>query len=468
VAKKRFRWVRKTLGIVIILAIVVASASALVWSYVLPNITSTATQLDDVDLAIGSAAVSRAATSQAVVFAVSTASGTATNEALTVALAEAAANLDAYDQLIGAVASSGVNVDATQLGDVSLHGRAVIDLIQAGDVDAARAVLQENFEVAYRIALGQLDGARADLTSELDSVSRWSEAIGYGVRLTVTLAIPMLAIFVFWWMARQRVISYRRRFDERIAEEMELTREKDGLLVDIVDRFRAPLASIRGLADVLVQKKQIKGLDRELVVLINSESADLHRAVDDLLVAAQLQAGTLSASADITSLADAIEDAVKPLRASGIEIKVECPEVWVVTDREKVRHILHNLLSNAVGHGGGPIFVEGSEEDGVVQCLVIDHGDGLPPGHWADTDDPVGLEGVLKEPSGIGLQVAYGLAGLIGARLDHYRVDDQTRFSLWFDEEGDGLDRKRPGRRSIIKRLPRPIRQQPPQEAGLG
>ncbi len=467
-AQKRFKWVSKTLGIVFILAIVVASASALVWSYVLPNVTTTATQLDDVDLAIGSAAVSRAATSQAVVFAVSTASGTATNEALSVALAEAAANLDAYDELIETVGSSGVKVDTTQLGDVSLHGRAVIELIQSGDVDSARAVLQENFEVAYGIALGQLDGARGRLSSELDTVNRWSEAIGYGVRLTVTLAIPMVAIFVFWWTARQRVISYRRRFDERIAEEIELTREKDGLLVDVVGRFQAPLASIRGLADVLVQKKQIKGLDRELVVLINSESADLHRAVDDLLVAAQLQAGTLSASADITSLADAIEDAVKPLRASGIEIKIECPEVWVVTDREKVRHILHNLLSNAVSHGAGPIFVEGSEEDGVVQCLVIDHGEGLPPGHWADTDDPAGFEDVFKEPGGVGLQVAYRLAGLIGARLDHYRVDDQTRFSLWFDEEGDGLDRKRPGRRSIIKRLPRPIRRQPPQEAGLG
>lgn len=450
------------------LAIVVAGASALVWSYVLPSVTTTATQLDEVDLAIGSAAVSRAATSQAVVFAVSTASGTATNEALTVALAEAAANLDAYDQLIGTLGSSGVDVDTTQLGDVSVHGRAVIELIQTGDVDGARVVLQENFEVAYGIALGQLDGARGRLSSELDTVNRWSEAIGYGVRLAVTLAIPMLAIFVFWWMARQRVIAHRRRFDERIAEEIELTREKENLLVDVVDRFRAPLASIRGLADVLAQKKQIKGLDRELVALINSESADLHRAVDDLLVAAQLQAGTLSASADITSLADAIEDAVKPLRASGVEIKVECPEVWVVTDREKVRHILHNLLSNAVSHGAGPIFVEGSEEDGVVQCLVIDHGDGLPPGHWADTDDAVGFEDVFKEPSGIGLRVAYRLAGLIGARLDHYRVDDQTRFALWFDEEGDGLDRKRPGRRSIIKRLPRPIRRQPPQEAGLG
>ena len=68
------------MGIVFILAIVVAGASALVWSYVLPSVTTTADQLDEVDLAIGSAAVSRAATSQAVVFAVSTASGTATNE----------------------------------------------------------------------------------------------------------------------------------------------------------------------------------------------------------------------------------------------------------------------------------------------------------------------------------------------------------------------------------------------------
>ena len=464
-ASKRLKRVRKALGIVITLAVVVAGATALVWSYVMPRVTNTATRLDDVDLALGSAAVSQVATSQAVVFAVSTASGTATNEALTVALGEAADNLDAYDELIASLGANGVRVDAALLGDMSAQGRAVLALIQAGDVDAARAFLQEPFENSYRSVLGELGAARGKLASELDSVNRWSESIAYAVRLAVTLAIPLLAIAVFWWMARQRVVWYQRRADERIAEEIAIARRKDDLLAAVVDRFRAPLASIRGLADVLVQKKQIKGLDRELVALINSESADLHRAADDVLAAVQLQAGTLTAAADIVSLADAIEDAVKPLWTSGVEIKVECPEVWVVTDRAKVRHILHNLLSNAVSHGVGPIFVEGSETDGVVQCVVIDHGEGLAPGHWADSDDPVGLDDVLNGPAGIGLKVAYRLARLIGARLDHYRVDDQTRFVLSFAEENP--EGKRSGRHSIIKRLPRPMRRQPPQEAGL-
>jgi len=456
------------MGIVIALMVVVAAATALVWSSVMPRVTDTATQLDDVDLAVGSAAVTRAATSQAVVFAVSTASGTATDEALALAIAEASANLDAYDQLIATLKSNGVRVDAARVGDMSAQGRAVLALIQVGDVDGARVALQETFENGYRSTLGELGAARGKLAADLDSMNRWSESIGYGVRLAVTLAIPMLAIFVFWWMARQRVISYRRRYDERIAEEMEVAGEKDNLLIAVVDRFQAPLAKISGLADVLVQKKEIKGLDRELVALINAETADLHRAADDVLVAATMQAGTITARADIISLADAIDDAVKPLWASGAEIKVECPEVWVVTDREKVRHILHNLLSNAVSHGGGPIFVEGSEADGVVQCLVIDHGEGLPPGHWADSDDPIGLEAGFTEPTGIGLEIAYRLAGLIGARLDHYRVDDQTRFALSFDEDGNGPDGKRSGRRSIIRRLPRPMRSQPRQEAGLG
>lgn len=456
------------MGVFITLAVVVAAATALVWSYVLPRVTENADQLDDVDLAIGSAAVSRAATAQAVVFAVSTASGTATNEALAAALAEAAANLDVYDQLITKLDSGGAPVDASTLGELSSRGRAVLGLIELGDVDGARAALQETFESGYRSALGELEATRGALASNLDSVSRWSESIAQGVRLTVTLVIPMLAILVFWWIARQRVVADRRRADERIAEAVELAGEKDALLLAVVDRFRAPLASIHGLADVLVQKKHIKGLDRDFVALINSESADLHRAVDDILVATQLQLGALTASADIISLADAIEDAVKPLRASGVEIKVECPEVWVVTDREKVRHILHNLLSNAVTHGAGPVFVEGSEEDGVVQCVVIDHGEGLPPGHWADSADPIALHAGFTDASGIGLEVSYRLADLIGARLDHYRVDDQTRFSLSFDEDGDGAGGKKSGRRSIIKRLPRPIRRQPPQEPGLG
>jgi signal transduction histidine kinase len=455
------------LGVIISVTVVVVAATALVWSYVVPRVTETASQLDDVDLTIGSAAVSRAATSQAVVFAVSTASGTASEEALTMALAEAAANLDAYDQLTATLSSEGVRVDVGLLAELSTQGRAVLSLIEAGDVDTARTAVQETFETGYRATLDELGAARGKLASDLDFVSRWSEAIGYGVRLVVTLAIPLVAVFVFWWMARQRVISYRRRAEERLAAEVELGREKDSLLAAVTDRFRTPLSSIRSLSDLLVQKKQIKGLDRELVALINSETADLQRAAEDVVVAAQIQAGTLTASADIISLADAIDDAVKPLWASGIEIKVECPEVWVVTDREKVRHILHNLLSNAVSHGAGPIFVEGSEVDGIVRCQVIDHGEGLAPGHWADSDDAQGLEHGFTEPSGIGLEIAFSLAALIGARLDHHRVDDQTRFALSFDEDGDNPDGKKSRRRSIIRRIPRPMRRQPPQEAGL-
>ncbi len=458
---------RKTSGIIIALAVVVGAATSLVWSFVLPTVTQTANRLDDVDLAIGSAAVSRAATSQAVVFAVSVASGTATGEALDAAIAEAAANLDVYDQLVAALSASGVCVDACRLDTLGTRGRAVLDLINAVDVDAARAMVQNDFETGYRAALDELGSARTKLASNLDSVNRWSDSIGYGVRLAVTLVIPSLAIFLFWWAARQRVLIHRRRADERLAAEVQRGREKDALLAAVSQRFRAPLTSIHGLSDVLAQKKHIKGLDRELVALISAESADMHRAVEDILTASQLQAGTLAAAADIISLADAIDDAVKPMWASGIDIKVECPEVWVVTDREKVRHILRNLLSNAVGHGAAPIFVEGSEAEGVVQCAVIDHGAGLPPGHWADSSDPHGIEGGFKAASGIGLEVAYSLAGLIGARLEHFRVDDQTRFVMSFAEDGDGAAGTERGRRSIIKRIPRPMRRQPPQEVGL-
>ncbi len=106
-----------------------------------------------------------------------------------------------------------------------------------------------------------------------------------------------------------------------------------------------------------------------------------------------------------------------------------------------------------------------SENDGVVQCVVIDHGEGLPAGHWADTDQPHTIEEGFNEAEGIGLKVAYSLASLIGARLEHFRIDGQTRFGLSFAEEGDVESARRIGRRAIIRRLPRPIQRKTPEPA---
>ena len=196
-----------------------------------------------------------------------------------------------------------------------------------------------------------------------------------------------------------------------------------------------------------MQTKRIQGLDRELVTLINSESANLHRIAEDVLIATQLEAGTLEFDTAIIALHEIVEEAIRPIRAAGLDIKVDCPEVWVVSDGPKLRQIVRNLVSNAVQHGSEPVVVSVTESDGSVQCVVSDHGAGL-----SDADSEAGR----------GLDVAYGLAGLIGATLEPSRADGMTTFTLAWSEADETSDPElRDGPDDVIRTLPRPFTREP-------
>ena len=435
---------------------IVSLAVALVWTFAIPPVSDAAFQLDDADLAIGSAAVTRAAASQAVVFAVDNSNGAATDEALLAALAEANANLDAYEQLLPPLSFIEPAPDAVTLAELSVQGRAVINLITAGEVEPARSLLETTFEDAYRVAIGELGAARSNVAAALESATSAVATVSWAAQLAVTLVVPILAIVLVWWFGRRRRVAQRREFAGLLAEADLRVEQRDELLTSVSHRFRTPLTSIYGLSDVLVQTKRIAGLDRELVALINSESANLFRIAEDVLAATQLDAGTLTASTEIVPLAQAIDDAVKPLRATGLDVAVDCPEIWVVTDGAKLRQILRNVVANAAEHGAEPILVEVSELAGYVQCVVVDHGSGLPSAIASDD----GSEGQSEEATaaGLGLAVAHALAELIDATLVHSRVDDQTRFTLSLSGDvSDAAPAAEPRRKPVIKSIPQPI-----------
>ncbi|MCP3975382.1 MAG: HAMP domain-containing histidine kinase [bacterium] len=429
-------------------AAIVAMATVTAGSLAVTDLAATATQLDETDLALGSAAVTRAAMAQAVVFAVDNANGTATDAAFVAALAEAGGNLDAYNQLQTVVAERLSAGHQGELSGLSSYGGAVLDVLRAGDVESARAVLEGDFESAYQSSVAVLAGERAVLATDVASARSLAGSTSTAIRLAVILGLPALVLLVGWSAHRRRLAQLQetRRTDVEAANDrIERMRE---MLLAISHRLRTPLTSIYGLSDVLVQTKRIQGLDRELVTLINAESANLHRIAEDVLTATQLEAGTLTLETGIVPLHEVVEEAVKPIRSAGLDIKVDCPEVWVLSDGPKLRQILRNLVSNAVQHGAEPVVVAVTESDGSVQCAVSDHGGGL---------------GATEPATGRGLDVANGLAGLIGATLDQTRADGMTTFTLSWSESGEaaansGVQDAAPG---AVRTVPQPLSEEP-------
>lgn len=438
---------------------IVALATAAAWSLAVNDLATTATELDETDLALGSAAVSRAASAQAVVFAVDHVNGTASEAAFGTALNEAAANLDAYHQLSARVERHSSPPLTIELSGFSAQGAAVLDSLAGGDVEEARRVLEGAFEAEYQVAVAALAEERAVLASRVAEARSLAGNTATSVRLAVILGLPLLLMSLGWVVHQRRLAQAREARSAEVVEANDRVRRVQEMLLAVSHRLRTPLTSIYGLSDVLVNTKRIQGLDRELVTLINAESANLHRIAEDILTATQLESGVLELDTGIVSILEVVEEAVKPVRSAGVDIKVDCPEVWVLSDGAKLRQVLRNLVSNAVDHGAEPIIVTVTESDGSVRCVVSDHGPGLSE-----------LEGgkAAESATGRGLAVAYGLAELIGATLESDRADGVTTFTLsWSDEGQEPADAEGGGNHQSdrVHAIPKPL---PGERIGMG
>ncbi len=444
------RRARKSIGGILLFACAVAVGVAVTWSYAVPGVASAAADLDEVDLALGSAALVRSSTGQAVVFAVDAANMTSSGAALDSAVASASKEIEALQRLNSLLADQANPPDTAAVFALAVSAAAVLDAIAANDVDAARTLLDTDLHPAADAAGAALAAARADLVATIDgasSVPAWLEG---AARIVATLVIPGILAIVFWAAGRRRV---RRSWAKAAVEIDQLEtdlRRSENALESLAVRFRTPLTSIYGLSDLLVQKHQRQDLERELITLVHSESSELTRIADDALAATQLASGKMTASATIVAFSEVVEEAVKPIRSTGVEVKVNCPETWVLTDATKVRHILRNLVNNAATHGAEPIFVEVAESAGAVECDVIDHGTEVATGVRRDQVD-------YDPATGLGLKVAYELADLIEAKLDHYRDGDRTCFTLRLIGEDESAAALTGDERRVLRRLPRPL-----------
>lgn len=401
-------------------ALVAIFSTALSWTYSTNTLSNQAGRLDAVDLALGSSAVTRAGASQAVLVATNHSGGTASTEALSIAIAELAANLDAYDALASEVGSPDSEFVALS--------REIISLLQAGSVDGARAAFEGPLQAAYAADIATLSRVRQSVVADIDAAASFAAAISSWLRIAAVLAVPIAAAATVHLLARRRLHEERRQLLDVVQESGAEAAAAAELLTDASHRLRTPLTSIYGLSEVLAQSKRVSGLERELATLVHAEAAEMNRVADDVLILSQRHGEIPDAAAEIVALSEVVDEATRAAKSTGVEIKVECPQVWVLSDRTKVTHVIRNLVSNAVSHGAEPVFVEVSEVDGRVECVVVDHGPGLPGGVEPDR----GRFGF----AGHGLEIAYHLAERIGAQLTYRRDGDQTRFCLAFTDEG--------------------------------
>ena len=268
----------------------------------------------------------------------------------------------------------------------SANGRAVIDR-QIIHIDDLLALSETEFP-----------GARADQerlglrTLLIVPLMREGSAIGsISIRRTEVRPFSEKEIALLKTFADQAVIAIEnvRLFHEIEEKNQQLeaaNKHKSDFLARVSHDLRTPLNAIMGFTRIVLRRMegQMPDLQKENLQKVLISSEHLLNLINGLLDLAKIDAGKMEVSADTFRVEDIINmttATVEPLLKDGRvrivrDVTPNLPPLK--TDRDKLKQILFNLLSNAAKFTEqGEIKVSASPENGNLKLAVADTGIGM-------------------------------------------------------------------------------------------
>jgi signal transduction histidine kinase len=305
-----------------------------------------------------------------------------------------------------------------------------VSLRQQG-FDAALAVVRT--DVGQKLmedidaAIVDLESAQQSLlasrTRQLENQAAWATGIAVlgGVSALVSTILGML------WLSRQRanakLLEAERRFrqdlerqvESRTAELTQVNRELDAFAYTISHDLRAPLRSMHGYADALVEDygaslpEEGRGFTQRIVAAADR----MENLIQDILTYSRLARGEVNLrpvalEQIVHQVLAHSEQMVSEARA---EIEVERPLPSVKAHPPTLVQAVENLISNAIKFvppGNRPyIRIRAERQANRVRLWFEDNGIGIDPAHQERVFQPFQrLHGVEAYPgTGIGLAI---------------------------------------------------------------
>jgi PAS domain S-box-containing protein len=173
------------------------------------------------------------------------------------------------------------------------------------------------------------------------------------------------------------------------AEESE--RLKSAFLNNISHEIRTPLNAIVGLLNTLGEGEQLSDNVKELVGIINRNSEELLRLIDDILDMAKIEAGQMTIQPKlfcVDNLMDEMqifyENYIRTNDKTHIRLETindrNAAKCMIYTDPERLKQILHHLLNNAIKFTDEGYIHFGYRRSGtkLLEFFVKDSGVGIP------------------------------------------------------------------------------------------
>jgi signal transduction histidine kinase len=217
----------------------------------------------------------------------------------------------------------------------------------------------------------------------------------------------------------------------RAGERDQLETMKDEFVLTASHELRSPLTSVQGFAELLVlERDKLTPRQADTVEIILDNTRHLVRLLNDLLDLARSDAGRLTIKPASTDVAPLVEDAVRTIRSQteakgqSLHQRVEPSLPQVHVDRDRIRQVLVNLLTNAHEYcpEGAAIAVTAERRNAEVEIAVSDDGPGMAEDQLEHIFERFtrGDAGLTQHVggTGLGLAISKSLVELHGGRID--------------------------------------------------
>lgn len=210
-------------------------------------------------------------------------------------------------------------------------------------------------------------------------------------------------------------------------------RSKDRFIASVSHELRTPLTTVLGFALELrdLQAPASPKVRAELTDAVIEHSFELSDLVEDLLVNARFDSGSVRINPSSLDLMEQVEQSLVSVASpsSTKPLLRGSAEAWA--DPLRVRQIVRNLLSNAGRYGGPEVHAYAREDEQWAILDISDDGSGLAKPKWESIFDP--YESAHPDQSlsvGLGLTVARRLARLMGGDLIYLEEKGRSVFRL--------------------------------------
>lgn len=221
------------------------------------------------------------------------------------------------------------------------------------------------------------------------------------------------------------------------AESLEtVSRSINEFIAVLAHELRNPLAPIRSAVEVLKDDPAVGAEVAPIVNIIDRQSGQLMRIVDDIIDASRITRGTFSIVKQPTNVRDIVTRSVEAARpgidSAGHELTLEMTDapLTVIGDEVRLTQALTNLLNNATRYTepGGKIRLRVNAEHknnvGQLVISVTDNGRGIAPdllrvvfGMFVQGEDKRNITGAGL---GVGLALAKSIVELHEGTLEAY------------------------------------------------